>query len=134
MPFNSETIKYITEYVENHLPDEDWYDEYFDFVRDEVLASRLKIEFKNARYIYKIFEGLQVKDELLLAQVRTQIIMYVSIYEALIHYLLFDFYKNTEVVDRLLEKPTAVRINIPAHKLKTLEETLKHDRKEIIPY
>ena len=102
MPFEKSIIEYITNYIEGHLPKDEWYDEYFSFINDIDLANRLKIEFQNARFIYKLFEGMQAADELLLAEVRTQIIMYVSIYEALIHYILFEYYKDSQEVKDLI--------------------------------
>jgi len=134
MPFEKSIIEYITNYIEGHLPKDEWYDEYFSFINDIDLANRLKIEFQNARFIYKLFEGMQAADELLLAEVRTQIIMYVSIYEALIHYILFEYYKDSQEVKDLIEKPTTIQISIPEEKKKALQKALNHDGKEIIPY
>lgn len=50
-----------------------------------------------------MFEGLAAKDELLLAEVKMQVLMYASIFEATIHYVLFNqYYKNTPTVQNLL--------------------------------
>lgn len=134
MAFTQPIIDYINDYALKDLPDDTWFDDYFSFIKDSELAARLKIEFKNARYIYKLFEGLQANNELRLAQVRTQMLMYTSIYEACIHYILFEYYKESEEVNKLILKPSKVRISIPEVKLIKLEKELKHDRKDIIPY
>jgi hypothetical protein len=134
MPFMQTVIDYIDDYVNSHLPDKKWYEEYFSFINDKNLADRLTIEFKNTRYLYKLFEGLQAKDELLLAQVRTQIILYTSIYEAVIHYIIFEYYINTKAVTDLINMPQAIPISIPKVKKEKLESLLVHASEEIIPY
>ncbi len=54
--------------------------------------------------IYKFFEGMQANDDLLLAQIKTQVIMYVSIQEAVVNYVLFDLKKENENVTKLLRQ------------------------------
>ncbi|MDR3600947.1 MAG: hypothetical protein P4L49_10795 [Desulfosporosinus sp.] len=60
--FGQEIQQYVNEYVNAHLPDEPWYDNYFDFVNVHDLKVRLTEESKAVRYIYKIFEGMQAND------------------------------------------------------------------------
>ena len=79
MPFRKEIQEYIQDYCMKHLPDENWINNEFEFIKDEALRKRIEIEYKNARYLYKIFEGLNVQGERLLAEVRLQILMYASI-------------------------------------------------------
>ncbi len=56
MPFRKDIQKYIYKYCANHLPDEDWLENEFNFIKKEELRNRIKTEYKNARYVYKIFE------------------------------------------------------------------------------
>jgi len=67
------------------------------------LRDRLIVEFINARKIYKFFEGLQASDELLLAQIKTQVIMYVSIQEAgrNTYLILIDFEFDIKILSLL---------------------------------
>ena len=82
MAFTSETKKELENYISGHLPNKEWYESHFyPFIENKSLRDRLIVEFINARKIYKFFEGLQASDELLLAQIKTQVIMYVSIQE-----------------------------------------------------
>lgn len=82
MAFQKKTIDTIIGYVYGHLPQKEWYEEkFYPFIKDVKLRARLITEYTNARVIYKLFEGVQAKDELLLAQIKTQVIMYVSIQE-----------------------------------------------------
>lgn len=114
MSFEKTLKDSILSYCTHDLPDDAWYKSAFAFIKDEKLKNRLIAEFKNARFIYKVFEGLSVKDELLLAEVRMQILMYASIYEAIIHYVLFDeYYQNTQEVKDLLIHKVTKRIDIP---------------------
>ncbi len=133
MPFEKALKDSILSYCTHDLPDDDWYKSAFSFIKDEKLKNRLIAEFKNVRFIYKVFEGLSAKDELLLAEVRMQILMYASIYEAVIHYVLFDeYYQNTQEVKDLLIHKVTKRIDIPQNKRAMLSKCLCHDGKDII--
>ncbi|MDD3325113.1 MAG: hypothetical protein PHN38_08370 [Sulfurospirillaceae bacterium] len=134
MPFSDKLIKEIDDYVVSHLPDDSWYENYFNFIDDKVLAERLEKEFKTVRYIYKILEGLKSTDELQLAQIRIQIILYASIYEAMVHYLLFEKLKDRKEVNELFDITIPVEISIPAHKKEKILSALEHDGKEILTY
>jgi len=123
----------VYEYVQKHLPNDEWYLSYFDFVTDADLRERLAEEFKAARSVYKLFRGIDASDWWLRAQVRIQILQYASIYEAVIHHILFDRLGAEESVRRLVEYSRLVRIDIPQHKQAALQRALDHDSKVIIP-
>ncbi|HZF69391.1 hypothetical protein [Sulfuricurvum sp.] len=134
MPFKDELIQQINEYVTGHLPKDDWYEDYFSFIEDDKLAKRLEKEYKTIRYIYKILEGLQCADELQLAQVRIQVIFYTSIYEAMVHYLLFDKLKDQKKVEELFYITMPVKISIPESKRVKILNALEHNGSEILTY
>lgn len=134
MPFNENLIKEINDYVVSHLPDDDWYENYFSFIADKTLAERLEKEFKTVRYIYKILEGLKSTDELQLAQIRIQVILYTSIYEAMVHYLLFDKLKDQDEVKELFFITMPVQIFIPEHKKAKILNALEHNGSEVLTY
>lgn len=122
-------------YCLRDLPNDGWYDNAFDFIKDNTLKARLISEFKNTRFVYKVFEGLAAKDELLLAEVKMQVLMYASVYEATIHYVLFDeYYKNEPIVQNLLTQHVNKPYSIPPSTLSTINALLFHDGKTIIPY
>jgi hypothetical protein len=133
MSFDQSTKEIILDYVQAHLPDDVWYAGYFDFVTDPGLKARLVEEFKAARSIYKIFRGLDATDWWQRAQIRIQIFQYASIYEAVIHHVLFDRLGDEESVKQLVNFPRLVRISIPQSKQEVLESVLDHDNKVIIP-
>lgn len=112
MPFTTETKNEIECYINKHLPDEDWFDDFFDYIKDKPLANRLAEEFKAIRYIYKFLEGIQADEWLKNAQVRIQIIYYASIYEAIIHYVLFDLFPTNPLVTKLYETKVYKRISV----------------------
>ena len=135
MPFEKEIKDNILAYCMRDLPNDSWYETAFDFVKDGLLKARLISEFKNARFIYKMFEGLAAEDELLLAEVKMQVLMYASIYEASIHYILFDqYYNNTSIVQNLLTQKINKPFSIPTNQLSSINRLLFHDGKTIIPY
>lgn len=135
MPFEKKIKDSIMEYCLRDLPDDDWYSNAFSFVKDNILKERLISEFKNARFIYKVFEGISAENELKLAEVKMQVLMYASIYEATLHYVLFDeYYKNHSQVEALLTQKVNKPFSIPKSQLSLLNSSLSHDGKKIIPY
>lgn len=132
MAFSVDLTDKINEYIYGHLPKEEWYNEnFYPFIKNVELRERLIVEFKNARVIYKIFEGLQAKGELQLAQIKTQVIMYVSIQEAVINYILFEVFNDKEEVKDLLSREQFTQIMIPRCNLEKLKKELTHCEKEI---
>ncbi|MFJ7566728.1 hypothetical protein ACIQW9_07195 [Herminiimonas sp. NPDC097707] len=112
MAFQDDVRLAVQEYVENHLPDDQFYAKYFGFISDVDLRTRLEEEFRSARYIYKMLEGMQAKDWLLTAQVKVQILLYASIYEAVLHHVLFKNYADSPSVKNLLFYEHRKPINI----------------------
>ncbi|MFC6860383.1 hypothetical protein [Zunongwangia atlantica] len=127
MPFQEEIKQEIQEYITKHLPEENWFEGFFDFIDDDKLRERLSEEFKAIRYIYKFFEGIQADDWLKNAQIRIQIFYYASIYEAIIHHILFELLANEPEVRKLFETKTYKKISVS----KKLNE-LEHDGKKIL--
>lgn len=112
MPFSESVQKSINEYVEKYTGDSSFYSEYFWFISDEDLRTRLEEEFKSARYVYKLLEGMQAKDWLLTAEVRIQILLYASIYEAVLHHVLLQDYATTDSVRRITTYQARKKVNI----------------------
>lgn len=133
MPFPIDLKEKISDYVNLTLPTDEWYENnLFTFISEKTLRARLITEHKNARIIYKFFEGLGAEDDLLLAQIKTQVIMYVSIQEAIINYVLFELHKENPIVQMLLTSRRLKPIDIPTKSLDKLEKELHHDKKDII--
>lgn len=123
MAFTEAVRKAVAEYVENHLPNEQFYQRYFWFISDENLRDRLEEEFRSARYIYKLLEGMQAKDWLLTAQVKVQILLYASIYEAVLHHVLLQNYTSTPEVIALSSYEHRKPINISSSIRGTIQST-----------
>lgn len=134
MPFKNEIIERIDQYVYRDMPTDEKMREHFDYIFDERLKERLFLEFKSVRYMYKLFEGLAATDEKLLIQVRTQVIIYVGIYEAIIHHILFDVLENENLIEELKIIKAPIQISIPKRKLNRLISELSHDGKDILTY
>ncbi len=133
MALDQETKNSIQAYALAHLSDEKWHRDFFSFVGDPVLAERLADEFLSARFIYKVLEGLGADTWLLRAQIRMQILAYASIYEAVIHHVLFECMPGDPQVIELTEFPTKKVISVPREIQELLEKYLIHDGKKIIP-
>lgn len=130
MAFSEEIREQIERYIKKDLGKK----EHFIYIEDKRLRKRLCDELSIARYVYKILEGMKVSNEIQLGQIRLQILMYASIFEAVIHYLLFDVFKE-EIVDEF-KKNQLKKISIPALKKDKLKKELIHEmngEKEIVP-
>ncbi|MDQ0802189.1 hypothetical protein [Arthrobacter sp. SLBN-112] len=123
MVFSNDVKTAIEEYVNVHIGDESWHADYFSFVSDSTLAARLGEEFNSARYIYKMLEGVGANDWLQRAQIRIQVLQYASIYEAVLHHILFEDLATDPAVVALTEFPTNKKISIPASSQAQLENT-----------
>lgn len=133
MAFEDSLRNDINDYVNGHLASRAWHVGRFSFIKDQDLRQRLADEFISARYIYKLLEGMAADSWLLRAQIRIQVLSYASIYEAVLHHLLFEVGKNLPEVEKLCEYKTKRKISIPSHKLEKIAKALEHDGKKIIP-
>jgi hypothetical protein len=113
MTFSAEVKDAVNKYAAAHIGSLDWHVDFFAFIADDKLAKRLGEEFYSARVLYKIMTGLEAKDWMLRAQIRNQIFSYASIYEAVIHHLLFDMLSTNPRVVALTKFPTRKLISIP---------------------
>lgn len=134
MPLSNDVKKEIYEYCNNHLADEDWYKEEFEFIEDEKLRERLVQEFRGIRFAYKLYEGIEAKDENLIFEIRHQILAYATIYEAVIHYVLYSYYNETPEFHALQYHNAPAKISIPKDKVDNISSALLHNGERIIPY
>lgn len=127
----------INDYVSAHLASKEWHEKQFDYLSDSDLVKRLAEEYLSARYIYKIFTSVNATGWKRKSQVRVQVLMYASIYEAVIHHILFTQIKNNEIVNKIenmiVNTTYKKEYSIPGSSMVLLEKCLKHDRKKIIP-
>lgn len=131
----SETIKKeIKKYCNNHLANDLWYEHEFSFIKDIELKKRIIAEFKAVRFAYKLYEGLGATDENLMFEVRNQILAYASIYEAVIENVLYTYYSDTDIFNKLTHHIIPIKISIPKNKLNKLQDVLLHDGKEVVPF
>jgi hypothetical protein len=85
-----------------HTHEIDWFKDYFDFVDDAGLKTHLAEAYYQARFLYKIMQGLHLTSFKRTSIIKFQIQQYASIYEALIDYTLEKYHKN-EVKEQLQE-------------------------------
>lgn len=133
MAFEEQTKLAVNDYLKSHLADWEWHQNRFDFITDETLRDRLADEFISTRYVYKVLEGMAADSWLLRAQIRLQVLSYASIYEAVIHHVLFENLASNPDVKALTEYKTKKVISIPAGKKAMLAAALSHIGKDIIP-
>lgn len=134
MPLPNDIKAAVYQYCNNHLADETWYNGEFEFIEDQALRRRLVEEFKGIRFAYKLYEGIEAKDENLIFEIRHQIFSYATIYEAVIHSVLYTYYKNTPEFHELQYHFVPAKIDIPRTKLAVLKKELTHNGEEILTY
>ena len=134
MPLSESVKQSVYDYCNKHLADDQWYQNEFEFIQDEPLRTRIIQEFKGIRFAYKLYEGIGATDENLIFEIRHQIFAYATIYEAIIHHLLYTYYEDTQEFHDMQYHMVPAKISIPAEKKRTLEKALCHDNSEIIPY
>lgn len=134
MPLPENVKEIVYDYCNNHLPDKIWYKEEFEFVEDDWLRKRLVEEFMGIRFAYKLYEGIKAEDENIVFEIRHQILAYATIYEAVIHYILYTFYNETTEFQNLLYYNGHAKISIPEERREFLSKELLHNGEIIIPY
>ena len=110
----------------------DWVRRYFSFVDRVDLAERLADEYRGTRYTYKLLEGMEATGWLLRTQVRIQVLSYASLYEAVIHHILFERMATNQVVQQLREYSKLTRIDVPQDKRDQLQAELLHNGKTLV--
>lgn len=133
MPLDNNTKHAVYDYCNNHLPEKSWYEKEFEFIEDSALRKRLVEEFQGIRFAYKLYEGIEAENENMIFEVRHQIFAYATIYEAVLHYVLYTYYESTEEFHKLQYHETLAKIDIPAKKRGVLEKELEHNGKGIVP-
>jgi hypothetical protein len=101
---------YIDNPTKTHTHPIDWFKDYFDFIGDTALKTHLAEAYYQARFIYKIMQGLQLTSFKRNAFVKFQIQQYASIYEALLDFIL-EKYNKEDIKEKLKEveyKPISV--------------------------
>lgn len=134
MAFSAEISNEIYKYCNNHLAEENWYENEFSFVKDDALRTRLVEEFRAIRFAYKIYEGIAAKEENLIFEVRNQILGYATLYEAVIEQVLTEYYSDTPEFDDLMHHTIPVQISIPLDKQKVLKTELSHNGEIVVPF
>lgn len=124
----------IYKYCDSDLPKEEWYEKEFEFIEDKKLRNRLVQEFSGIRFAYKLYEGIEAVDENLIFEVRHQIFVYATLYEAVIHYILYTYYADTTEFHDMQYHQAPAKISIPSSQLVALNKLLVHNGETIIPY
>ncbi len=123
----------IYDYCNSDLPNNEWYENEFEFIEDEQLRTRLIQEFKGIRFAYKLYEGIAATDENLIFEIRHQIFAYATIYEAIIHYVLYTYYDQTSEFHDLQYHQALAKVSIPIPQQNQLNSLLVHNGSTIIP-
>lgn len=118
MPFEDKITDYIYNYCNNHLPEEGWYQNELDFIEDDKLRTRLIQEFKSIRFAYKLYEGIQASEENHIFQIRYQIFAYASLYEAILDYVIKNYYLDDENIKKIHYICILKRFDIPYNQKK----------------
>lgn len=134
MPLPEEIKDAVYQYCRSHLPDDSWYETELEFIEDDFLRRRIIEEFRGIRFAYKLYEGIEAKDENLIFEIRHQIFAYATIYEAIVHYVLYTYYQETQEFHELNYHMAPAKIDLPDAQIQVLSKELLHNGERIIPY
>lgn len=67
-------------------------------------------------------------------EIRHQIFAYATIYKAVVHYVLYTYYDQTEEFHRLQHHMAPTKISIPSNRLAVLNNALMHNGQGVIPF
>lgn len=101
---------YSTGKNNSHTHEIDWFKDCFDFVGDSSLQLHLAEAYYQARFLYKIMQGLHLTSFKRTAFTKFQIQQYASIFEALIDYALEKYHKDD--LKELLKEVEFRQINV----------------------
>jgi hypothetical protein len=76
MPIDEETRKKAITYIEAHLFDETLARDGFSFIHDAKLLDLIILEFKSARYIFRLMEMLDLRDTFSYPFLKFQLVQY----------------------------------------------------------
>lgn len=124
----------VYDYCNNHLATEEWYKDCFDFIEDEALRKRIIEEFKGIRFAYKLYEGLEATDENYIFEVRHQILAYASIYEAIVHYVLYNYYQDTKEFHSMQYHTVPTRMGFSEKQMNEVKKILSRPQEDIFIY
>lgn len=97
-------------------------------------ASEIIEEFRGIRFVYKLYEGIEADNENYIFEIRYPIFAYATIYESVLHYVLYTYYADTIEFHDLQYHQVPAKISIPSAKLEQLNSLLEHNGETIIPY
>ena len=129
MPLDKVIIATVNNYLQRDLPEHAWWEEQFTFVRNRRLRMRLARELYSARYMGKLMEATDATGDVLLLYVRQQVIIYASIYEAIIDYLLFTKYKQTQEVVSLTKDLEFIEVRVQSSIIMTFKSDGKKEER-----
>jgi len=134
MPFSDELKNEIFEYCNRDLPDINELEKQMEIIQNADLKKRIIQEFKAIRFAYKLYEGIEAKEENLIFEVRNQLLAYASIYEAIIESVLSTYYSDTKEYNSMMTHKKLIPVDIPADKREKLKNCLQHNGEEIFTY
>ena len=134
MPFSEQVRTTIYDYCENHLADEAWYNNEFDFIEESTIRKRIIEEFKGIRFAYKLYEGISATDENRIFEVRHQILAYASIYEAIIHFVLYTYYQDTVEFHKMQYHTVPTKMSICERQMIEVKKILSQQNEHIYIY
>lgn len=134
MAFPVSLKKAVYDYCNNHLATEDWYNENFDFIEDDAFRKRIIEEFKGIRFAYKLYEGIEAEGENRIFEIRHQILAYASIYEAVIHYVLYSYYQDTKEFHKMQHHTVPTKMGFSEKQMIEVKKILSREQEDIYIY
>ena len=124
MPIKDDIRLPALDYVNAHLIDELSIRDGFGFISDPNLLDLIVLELKSARYIFRLMEMLDLKDQFSHPFCKFQIVQYAGVIEATVDHLLFDrTYMSAKLSAQVLEARDRLETHITPVKVSGFAST-----------
>lgn len=134
MAFENGQNKYIEKYVTNHVESKQLLNQkkIFSFIKCEKDKASLLDQFIYTRILYKFLEGVQAEDSLLYAEVKIQIILYLSLIEYCCDYLITNQFQQAQSVRNTLKNAGLKKIFVNKDLMKQIAKSVNREENDFV--
>jgi len=132
--FGDRQNKYIKEYVTNHVESKQLLTQkqIFLFIECEKDRESLLNQFIYTRILYKFLEGVQAENSLLYAEVKIQIILYLSLIEYCCDYLITNQFQQTQSVKNTLKNASLKKVSLNKDLMKQIAKSVNREENDFV--
>lgn len=134
MTFDKTHKEYINEYITSHIESKEYLrkKDIFAFIKNEKERDAILNQFYSTRTVYKFFEGMHAENEILDAEAKIQVILYLSFIEYSCDYLIKNQLHETNTVKNSLKSSGLKKLKITYSLLEKVAKSVNRDVDDIV--